>query len=88
LITLRDQSCGDPFCDAPIRHLDHITGWADDGSTTLTNGRGTCERGNYVRELPGWRVTLIHSGLDGRPHPTMTTTPTGQRYLSRAPAPP
>ena len=24
LISLRDQTCRDPFCDAPIRHYDHI----------------------------------------------------------------
>src|SRR5699024_2202463 len=22
---LRDQTCADPYCDAPIRHLDHVT---------------------------------------------------------------
>jgi hypothetical protein len=24
LIMLRDRRCRDPFCDAPIRHIDHI----------------------------------------------------------------
>jgi hypothetical protein len=69
LITLRDRACRDPFCDAPIRHLDHVKGWAQGGATTLENGRGTCARGNYVREMPGWRVSLISSGLEGQHTP-------------------
>ena len=88
LIDLRDHTCRDPYCNAPIRHHDHIKSWARGGQTTYDNGRGTCARGNYVRELPGWAVTLVHTGLDTRPHSTVTTTPTGHRYLSRAPQPP
>jgi hypothetical protein len=88
LITLRDQTCTDPYCDAAIRHLDHILRHRDHGPTTLTNGRGTCARGNYIREMPGWRLDLIHSGLDGRPHAICVTTPTGHTYHSRAPDPP
>jgi hypothetical protein len=38
--------------------------------------------------MPGWNVTLAHTGLDDLPHTTLTTTPTGHRYLSRAPDPP
>ena len=34
LIRLRDQTCRDLYCDAPIRHLDHITRHSDDGPTT------------------------------------------------------
>lgn len=88
LIRLRDSTCRDPYCDAAIRHVDHVDRWSSGGQTTLANGRGVCERGNYVRELPGWEVTLVRSGLDGTPHTTVTTTPTGHRYLSRAPDPP
>lgn len=88
LISLRDHTCRDPYCDAPIRHHDHIRSWADGGPTTLTNGRGTCARGNYTREMPGWRVTLVQTGLDGHPHTTLTTTPTGHHYRSQAPMPP
>ena len=56
LIKLRDQTCRDPFCDAPIRHIDHIIRHADGGLTNYINGRGTCARGNYVREMPGWHI--------------------------------
>jgi hypothetical protein len=88
LITLRDQTCRDPYCDAAIRHLDHILRHQDHGPTILDNGRGTCARGNYIREMPGWRIDVIHTGLDGQPHTISVTTPTGHTYHSRAPDPP
>jgi hypothetical protein len=49
LIRWRDRGCRDPFCDAPIRHIDHIQRYSDGGLTIYPNGRGTCERGNYAR---------------------------------------
>ena len=85
LIMWRDRQCRDPFCDAPIRHLDHIQRYTDDGLTIYPNGRGTCERGNYAREIPGWKVETISGGLDGQLHTIKITTPTGHNYLSRAP---
>ena len=85
LIMWRDRQCRDPFCDAPIRHLDHIQRYTDDGLTIYPNGRGACERGNYAREMPGWKVETESSGLDGQLHTIKITTPTGHSYLSRAP---
>ena len=85
LIMWRDRQCRDPFCDAPIRHIDHIQRYSDSGLTIYPNGRGTCERGNYAREMPGWKVETISSGLAGQPHTIKITTPTGHSYLSRAP---
>lgn len=88
LIRLRDQTCRDPFCDAPIRHIDHIIRHADGGLTTYVNGRGACARGNLVREMPGWHLKVIDCGFYSLPHKIIITTPTGHRYRSRAPAPP
>ena len=88
LIKLRDQTCRDPYCDAPIRHIDHITRHSDGGATTFDNGRGACARGNLVREMPGWRIKLIDCGFHTGPHKIIITTPTGHHYLSRAPDPP
>ena len=85
LIMWRDRQCRDPFCDAPIRHIDHIQRYSDSGLTVYPNGRGECERGNYAREMPGWKVDPVFSGLDGRAHAIKITTPTGHSYLSRAP---
>ena len=87
LIRLRDQTCRDPYCDAPIRHIDHITRHADGGPTTYINGRGAC-RGNQIREMPGWRIELVDCGFHSGPHKIIISTPTGHHYLSRAPDPP
>lgn len=85
LIGIRDGgTCRDPFCDASIRHVDHIVRRCAGGPTSFSNGRGVCARGNYVREMPGWRVETVHDGLGHEPHTVITTTPTGHTYISRA----
>ncbi|WP_372700109.1 DUF222 domain-containing protein, partial [Arthrobacter sp. JSM 101049] len=33
-IATRDQTCATPYCDAPIRHNDHVLAWASGGRTT------------------------------------------------------
>ena len=88
LVRLRDQTCRDPFCDAPIRHIDHITRYSDGGPTTFTNGRGVCARGNLIREMPGWQIRPTDCGNQGESHKIIITTPTDHHYLSRAPDPP
>jgi hypothetical protein len=86
---LRDGGvCREPYCGAPIRHLDHITPYRDGGPTTFDNGRGVCERHNQAREMPGWTIETIQTGPTGQPHLIATATPTGHGYFSRAPAPP
>lgn len=82
-VRLRDQTCRTPYCDAPIRHIDHAKPHAHGGPTNARNGRGTCERCNYVKEQRGWTVrTLFDPG--GR-HVAEHTTPTGATYRSTAP---
>jgi hypothetical protein len=85
-IGLRDQRCRTPYCDAPIRHHDHARPHQRGGATSATNGLGMCERCNYAKEAPGWRVA---ASVDekGR-HTAEFTTPTGARYRSGAPPPP
>ncbi|KHO26754.1 HNH endonuclease [Mycolicibacterium setense] len=82
-IATRDQSCRTPYCDAPIRHIDHVTPHHHHGPTSAANGEGLCERCNYVKESPGWHVV---AGFDesGR-HTTEFITPTGATYRSTAP---
>ena len=85
LIRIRDgDRCTDAFCDAAARNIDHIHTARTDGPTSFVNGRATCERGNQVREMPGWTVELVHDGLGDHPHTVRTTTPTGHTYTSRA----
>lgn len=78
LIALRDQTCATAWCDAPIRHIDHIDPHGRGGPTVLTNGQGLCEHCNYVKETSGWST----AGPAGR---TVVTTPTGHTYGSSAP---
>ena len=86
LVMLRDRWCREPFCAAPVRHIDHIVPVRDGGPTTFENGRGVCEHHNYVREMPGYQVKVVSE--PGERHTTVSTTPTGHHYLSRAPDPP
>jgi hypothetical protein len=85
-IELRDQTCRTPFCDAPIRHHDHAEPRHRDGPTSAENGLGECERCNYVKEAPGWRVT---AGSDENGvHTAVFETTTGHRYRSTSPPAP
>ncbi|MCC3280583.1 HNH endonuclease [Arthrobacter sp. zg-Y40] len=59
LITVRDQTCRTPWCDAPIRHQDHIRPHRDDGPTQAANIQGLCEACNQAKEAPGWKATVI-----------------------------
>ena len=81
-IGLRDQTCRTPYCDAPIRHRDHAQPRNRGGPTSWVNGLGMCERCNYEKEAPGWRV--VASDENGE-HTAEFVTPTGARYLSTAP---
>jgi len=82
-IATRDQTCRTPYCDAPIRHIDHATPACRGGPTTAENGNGRCEACNYAKEAPGWKVTK-HTDGNGT-HTAALTTPTGATHHSTAP---
>ncbi|NYJ01468.1 hypothetical protein HNR19_002166 [Nocardioides thalensis] len=73
--------CANPWCDAPVRHIDHIKPVAEGGATSDENGQGYCEACNHAKQAPGWQQTPIDSGPGG----VETITPTGHRYRSHAP---
>ncbi|MFP5313481.1 MAG: HNH endonuclease, partial [Actinomycetes bacterium] len=81
LLIARDEVCRTPWCDAPIRHADHITSHADGGPTSWANGQGLCEACNHTKETPGWTAKPV----PGPRHTVTTTTPTGHTYNSTAP---
>ena len=81
-IGMRDRTCRTPYCDAPIRHRDHAVPSSRGGPTSAANGLGECERCNYAKEAPGWRVRTADE--NGR-HTAEFVTPTGARYRSTAP---
>ena len=85
-IGLRDQVCRTPYCNARIRHTDHVTPHATRGPTSAHNGDGLCEHCNYVKEEPGWQAAASYDRY-GR-HTIALTTPTGAVYTSTAPPTP
>lgn len=73
MVILRDGTCRTPWCDAPVRHIDHATPFRAGGTTSFGNASGLCARCNYSKENPGW----THRGSAGH---LDVTTPTGHRY--------
>lgn len=82
LIAVRDAGiCRNPYCDAPIRHDDHVEDYDEGGRTNADNGQGLCEACNYAKQAPGWSARP----RPGPRHTVETTTPTGHIYSSTAP---
>ncbi|MFJ4286321.1 HNH endonuclease [Paenarthrobacter nicotinovorans] len=80
-IETRDDTCRTPYCDAPIRHIDHIVPWRSGGKTNSANGAGLCEACNHTKEQPGWTSRAVQADV----HTLQIRTPTGHSYLSKAP---
>lgn len=97
LVALRDGgTCRMPWCDAPVRHTDHVVPHANGGATDETNLQGLCETHNYAKQAPGWRAVgaegdevPVERGAgrapEGARHRVVTTTPSGHAYSSTAP---
>lgn len=83
LLIARDQVCRTPYCDAPVRHADHVRPFAVVQETTAENGEGLCEACNYAKESAGWshRVVVLPDGTKI----VRITTPTGHTYDTAAP---
>ncbi|MCC3277091.1 HNH endonuclease [Arthrobacter sp. zg-Y20] len=75
--------CRTPWCDAPIRHQDHIRPHRDDGPTEAANIQGLCEACNQAKEAPGWKATVIGApGTTDQPTPRVrkaTAAPTARK---------
>jgi hypothetical protein len=82
-IRLRDQCCRTPWCEAPIRHFDHIVPRGRGGPTAVVNGEGYCAACNLAKEAPGWSARAEQEP-HGR-HRVVLTTPTGHEYASEPP---
>jgi hypothetical protein len=90
LVTRDGGTCREPWCNAPIRHLDHVVDHARGGPTSIDNGQGTCVRDNLVKQTPGFTCRVVDHPPGDRPgrsrgHTVEVTTPTGHRYYSTAP---
>lgn len=84
-LVVRDGTCRMPWCDAPVRHGDHVKSAAGGGPTSARNGQGLCETCNYVKESAGWSSSVSRAGPGT---PVTVVTPSGHRYRSVAPDPP
>ncbi len=80
-LRIRDRGCRMPYCDAPVRHLDHALDKALGGATDTSNGQGVCEGHSYAKQAHGWRSRP----RPGPRHTIETMTPTGHVYTSTAP---
>lgn len=80
-LVIRDDVCRTPWCDAPIRHADHVQPVADGGETSAQNGQGLCEACNQAKEATGWS----HTATSERAGPITIRTPTGHTYTSWPP---
>ncbi|MCH6471662.1 HNH endonuclease [Sinomonas terrae] len=77
-IEIRDQTCRTPYCEAPIRHIDHVTPVASGGETSVENGQGLCEACNHAKESPGWELAVVGTDTpDGTDSPDGTDTAGG-----------
>ncbi|MFW0871688.1 HNH endonuclease [Rhodococcoides corynebacterioides] len=83
LIDLRDRTCRTPWCDAPIRHHDHIRPHEDGGPTTADNGLGLCAACNHAKQGDGWTTARTENP---DVHTVEFRTPTGHTYRSVPPA--
>ncbi|MET3919889.1 DUF222 domain-containing protein [Arthrobacter sp. UYEF20] len=86
-LQVRDSTCRTPYCDAPIRHMDHVIPWSEGGTTSGGNGAGACEACNHTKENPGWtaRPRPGPAGNNSHRHTLDLSTPTGHSYHSTAP---
>ena len=78
-IRLRDRVCRTPWCEAPIRDLDHAAEHQSGGPTSTTNGQGLCRACDLDKTARGWRAGPAPDGS------IATTMPTGLGYLTRPP---
>lgn len=83
VITRDLGTCRTPWCDAPIRHIDHVIAHHAGGKTSVADGQGLCAACNHTKQAPGWRARP-RPGPHGE-HRVETTTPTGHTYTSGAP---
>src|SRR5699024_1162676 len=63
MIRWRDTTCRTPWCNATIRHTDHVVPHHTGGATSYANGHGLCARCNMLKEHGLWVLSpLSRSG--------------------------
>ena len=90
MLRWRDTTCRTPWCNATIRHHDHVIPHHRGGPTSFANGQGLCIRCNLLKELGLWILAPLTGTAPARDIDTTGTTdaePT-TRAASRPPVPP
>ena len=64
----RDQTCRGPFCDAPIRHADHVVPHEQGGPTRTAMVRVCVSGATTRRSSPGWQ-SVVDEARDHDHHP-------------------
>jgi hypothetical protein len=80
-LMLAHQTCRAPYCDAPIRQMDHIVPSSQGGPTSLVNGNGLCA-GDNQKESSGESVHVVLDE-DGTRRTVAWTTRYGQKAHRR-----
>ena len=77
MIRWRDTTCRTPWCNAKIRHTDHVVPHHTGGATSYANGQGLCARCNLLKEHGLWVLSpLSRSGTgSGLPDPLAAKGP-------------
>src|SRR5699024_5648679 len=96
MLRWRDTTCRTPWCNATIRHHDHVIPHHRGGPTSFANGQGLCIRCNLRTELGLWILPPLTGTAPARDtDPTGTADTTGTtdaepttRAASRPPVPP
>ncbi len=81
----RDQTCRTPWCDAPVRHVDHVMPSAERRTTEAHDLQSYCEGCSYAKQAPGWRTRAGIAGVLVNQH---EQTPSAVSPGSRSSAPP
>ncbi|MET1035287.1 MAG: HNH endonuclease [Arthrobacter sp.] len=81
LLAARDRTYRTRWCDAPLRHHDHVVPVRSGGPTSAANGEGLCGACNCAKETPGRAARTT----PGPRHTIGYTTPTGHAYTGTAP---
>jgi len=72
MVRWRESTCASPWCNATVRHIDHITPHAHGGATSYANAQGLCVRCNLLKDHAGWTVTPTRDS-GGTPAVTWTS---------------
>ncbi|UYG16121.1 HNH endonuclease [Brachybacterium huguangmaarense] len=66
MVRWRESTCASPWCNATVRHIDHVAPHAHGGATSYANAQGLCVRCNLLKDHAGWIVTPTRDD-DGAP---------------------